>query len=278
VLFRFYHQESIKGVHEEEGSSRKDLSDQRNIIANYIKTVDTILTSYAAPGSDEEELASLSSKQQELQEMLQSLLLAAGLEKHGHIAGLILISLAKGVVTTPDGQTVDAPLLRYARQLLVLATERAGTLHSIQNLLLTLVALPLSQTQGEYTDGKFKIISPTLVEQAMEERAWLLSTSLLSGGAKGLRQLKFMILFVLENLLTSDAEMKSVLATIAGGDPSEEVQEQFLNCYLLLGIMKDGLSNFLSDKEYKGESESGQAKASTKRLSKRVQGLLEALN
>lgn len=42
--------------------------------------------------------------------------------------------------------------------------------------------------------------------------------------------------------------------------------------------MKDGLANYLSDKEYKAESDSVKAKASTKRLSKRVQGLLESLN
>jgi hypothetical protein len=85
-------------------------------------------------------------------------------------------------------------------------------------------------------------------------------------------------LYVLENWLTSDGQMMTELTSIAGQDPSEEVQEQFLNCYLLLGIMKDGLNNYLSDKDYKQENDSSQAKGSTKRLCKRVDSMLEALN
>jgi hypothetical protein len=47
--------------------------------------------------------------------------------------------------------------------------------------------------------------------------------------------------------------MKRELASIAGEEPSELVQEQFLNIYLILGIMKDGFSFYLQEKEQRAE-------------------------
>lgn len=45
TLFRFYHQESIKSVIQNDSSGLvKDLSDQRNVISNYVKTVDKVLS------------------------------------------------------------------------------------------------------------------------------------------------------------------------------------------------------------------------------------------
>ena len=51
-----------------------------------------------------------------------------------------------------------------------------------------------------------------------------------------------------------------------------------MNCYLLLGIMKDGLNNYLAQKEYKEEKESSKSKNSVKRLCNRVDSLLSSLN
>ena len=51
-----------------------------------------------------------------------------------------------------------------------------------------------------------------------------------------------------------------------------------MNCYLLLGIMKDGLNNYLSQKDYKSEKEPAKSKSSIKRLCNRVDSLLSALN
>jgi len=51
-----------------------------------------------------------------------------------------------------------------------------------------------------------------------------------------------------------------------------------LNIYLILGIMKDGLNFYLQEKEYKAEKTPAEAKNSIKRLSKRVDQLLDTLN
>jgi len=72
--------------------------------------------------------------------------------------------------------------------------------------------------------------------------------------------------------------MKKELASIAGEEPSELVQEQFLNIYLILGIMKDSFSFYLQEKEQGAERESVEAKHSIKRLSTRVDTLLGTLN
>ena len=82
----------------------------------------------------------------------------------------------------------------------------------------------------------------------------------------------------MDSWLTHDAEVRVELASVAGEAPSAEIQDQFLNLYLLLGIFKDGLNYYLQEKEYKSESEPVKAKNSTKRLIKRADSLLTALN
>lgn len=59
----------------------------------------------------------------------------------------------------------------------------------------------------------------------------------------------------MDSWLTHDAEVRVELASVAGEAPSAEIQDQFLNLYLLLGIFKDGLNYYLQEKEYKSESE-----------------------
>ena len=72
-----------------------------------------------------------------------------------------------------------------------------------------------------FIDKKFAIIEERLVEKANAERTWLSSKPFV----KNLRRLKFMALYSLEQWLTSDFEMRAVLANIAGEDPSPEIQE-----------------------------------------------------
>lgn len=96
------------------------------------------------------------------------------------------------------------------------------------------------------------------------------SKSSISLTSKDVSRLNYIALYALEGWLAGDGEMKNELAAIAGEDPSPLIQEQFLNIYLILGIMKDGLNFYLQEKEYKAEKTPAEAKNSIKRLSKRV--------
>jgi hypothetical protein len=104
----------------------------------------------------------------------------------------------------------------------------------------------------------------------------LSSKSSISLTSKDVSRLNYIALYALEGWLAGDGEMKNELA--AGEDPSPLIQEQFLNIYLILGIMKDGLNFYLQEKEYKAEKTPAEAKNSIKRLSKRVDQLLDTLN
>jgi len=106
----------------------------------------------------------------------------------------------------------------------------------------------------------------------------LSSKSSISLASKDVSRLNYIALYALEGWLAGDSEMKNELAAIAGEDPSPLIQEQFLNIYLILGIMKDGLNFYLQEKEYKAEKTPAEAKNSIKRLSKRVDQLLDTLN
>jgi len=137
-------------------------------------------------------------------------------------------------------------------------------------LLLDLVCLPLSQKSLGFTDKKLKIVDQTSVSKALAVRTWLASKNLISLVGKEVRKLSYIALYALEGWFSDDGEMKKELAVIAGDEPSELIQEQFLNIYLILGIMKDGLNFYLQEKEHKSEKEEKEAKNSIKRLSTRV--------
>jgi hypothetical protein len=45
------------------------------------------------------------------------------------------------------------------------------------------------------------------------------------------------------------------MTELAGDGQSSQIERQFLNCYLSLGIMKDAVSFYLQKKEYKSEKD-----------------------
>lgn len=117
-------------------------------------------------------------KIKELEHSLISVIEAAGLSAHAHMAILILVALSRDNLSIKEDLKLDGPLLLFARSILVHAIRRQASLESVQNMLLVLVAMPLSRSQIEFLDKKFKIIDQNLIEGALAERTWLSSKSL----------------------------------------------------------------------------------------------------
>jgi hypothetical protein len=153
--------------------------------------------------------------------MLIQMLKTASIELHAHIAIFVLLALSKDSVTIKDDLKLGGPLLDLARSIMVECTQQSQNLTAIVNQILILVAMPLNVNQMEFTDKKMAIIDKKLVDQSSAERTWLSSKPFI----QNLRRLKFLALYCLESWLTSDPEMRNVLATIAGEDPSQEIQE-----------------------------------------------------
>lgn len=268
-LFRFYHSETISALTTEPG--REILPQERahtqDILSTYLQTVMCLAT----------QLGEDTARNTDLNGLLLQMVERAGFESYAHIAVLMLLQEARGSLTLSAKFKVESPSLHFARSLLLRSIEVQGSLVSVQNLLLCLCSLPLSAGTLEHCDSELQILEPELVSEALVARTWLSSKGLVSVG-KEARSLRYIVLFCLQTWLDSDASFQGLLSSIAGSEPSVEIQEQFYTIYLVMGLMKGEVSLFLQQKEYKKETKPFEAKQSAKRLSSRVDSLQDSFN
>lgn len=118
---------------------------------------------------------------------------------------------------------MEGVYIQLARAIMAHAIGRLDSLAPVQNLLLILGCLPLSEKSLAFTDKKLKIIDQSLVSKALAFRTWLSSKDLVPLGGKDIRRLNYISMYTLEGWLSEDPEMKRQLADIAGEEPSDLV-------------------------------------------------------
>jgi hypothetical protein len=104
----------------------------------------------------------------------------AGILAHSHTVVFLLLAHSRDNISIVEDLKMEGVLLSFARAILVHAIKRLGSLAPIQNLLLTLGSLPLSEKTLSFTDKKLKIVDKTCVSKALAVRTWLSSNNLIS--------------------------------------------------------------------------------------------------
>ena len=120
---------------------------------------------------------------------------------------------------------MEGILLDLARAILIDSIHRLESLAPIQNLILDLACLPLSEATQALTDKKLKIVNQAAVSRALAGRTWLASNKSMPLANKDVSRFNYIALYALETWLSSDKEMKKELASIAGEEPSLHIQE-----------------------------------------------------
>jgi len=223
-------------------------------------------------------IATANSKNHGLESYLIQLIDVAGHQEFSHVALLLLLSHARGSASINDAYQIESTALKFAQSLLRRSVNVLQSLLPIQNLLLCLSTLPLSESTLEATDKQLQILEGKVVDDAMAIRTWLSSKKQIVGDAKLTRSNRFIALKSLDTWLQNDSELKKDLSELAGAAASAVVQEQFYTVYLVLGIMKDEVSLYLQLKEHRKESNSKEAKQSVLRVQMAIEHMQYTFN
>ena len=124
----------------------------------------------------------------------------------------LLYAHSLGRIDIQSDFKMESVLLKLAHAILLYSIKCLGSLAPVQNLLLILGSLPLSEKTLTYTDKKLKIINKTDVSAALAVRTWLSSKRCISFAGKDIRRLSYIVLYSLEGWLSEDSEMKGLLA------------------------------------------------------------------
>lgn len=143
---------------------------------------------------------------------LKQIVERAGILAHSHTVVFLLFAHSKDNINIMDDLKMDGVLLQFAHAILIHAIKHLNSLAPIQNLLLTLGSLPLSEKALSFSDKKLKIVDKACVSKALAVRTWLSSSNRISFAGKDIRRLSYVVLYSMEGWLSADSEMKGELA------------------------------------------------------------------